>query len=558
MVDYIWPVIAGTSTNQLFGANPGGYNPPGGHTGTDLGDAIGTRVLAPAAGTIIHAQPFTTQYGTDNAYWLTAGGGICVVLDCGPDNPKFTFCHLSQTLVKPGDVVAQGETIALSGDTGTMTSGPHLHFEALPPNFTFNPNTYGRVDPATYCTEYLTEAPPMSLNVIDISRYQAGMDVGATGADAVIVGLTYGSIGVNPYGADEVARTRNAGKLLGLYHIRAGDGPAPADEAQHFLDNATQYLDGRTIIFLDWEECTLSDIPWALAWCQYVFAKTGIMPVIYMSSSVSLAYDWSSVRNANIGLWVAQYPYNTVTGFVGAGWTPPATSWPFLVGWQYAGTGGSIGGYTGIDLSVFYLTASQWVAYGTPTSQGDWLAMATIDDVKNAVRAVLQERNLDTEGNQTSVLDMVAIIRSMVHDVPNQVMKFSVPWYGYNGVQPTTGRTTTTLGLSVGWSDTWNTGTKTAAASAGNAATAAVASAATATNAAIAALPAAVLNQQFTTPAGVTTNVPTLLNAINTKPGSVLNLTPDQVTQLAATLQAELPAATVAALAAQLATKPAP
>ena len=38
------------------------------------------------------------------------------------------FLHLSQVLVAPGETVAGGQVIALSGDTGTGTA-PHFHLE---------------------------------------------------------------------------------------------------------------------------------------------------------------------------------------------------------------------------------------------------------------------------------------------------------------------------------------------------------------------------------------------------------------------------------------------
>ena len=46
-------------------------------------------------------------------------------------NKGFTtvYKHCSSLLKKERDVVSQGDLIALSGNSGKNTTGPHLHFE---------------------------------------------------------------------------------------------------------------------------------------------------------------------------------------------------------------------------------------------------------------------------------------------------------------------------------------------------------------------------------------------------------------------------------------------
>ena len=58
---------------------------------------------------------------------------------------------------------------------------------------------------------------------------------------------------------------------------------------------------------LDWEAENQWDVAWAKRWLDEVTKLTGVRPVIYMSESVVNSYDWSSVVDANYGLWVAKY-----------------------------------------------------------------------------------------------------------------------------------------------------------------------------------------------------------------------------------------------------------
>ena len=84
------------------------------HTGIDIGAKAGTNVLAANNGTVIKAG-WNNSYG--NVVMVDHGGGIVTL-----------YAHNSKLLVKTGDVVAKGQTIALVGSTGNST-GPHIHFE---------------------------------------------------------------------------------------------------------------------------------------------------------------------------------------------------------------------------------------------------------------------------------------------------------------------------------------------------------------------------------------------------------------------------------------------
>jgi murein DD-endopeptidase MepM/ murein hydrolase activator NlpD len=86
------------------------------HKGTDLAMAHGQEVPAARAGAVAFA-------GELPGYGLT----VLINHDAGRAT---RYAHLSELMVKAGDVVAEGQVVARSGASGRAT-GPHLHFELL-------------------------------------------------------------------------------------------------------------------------------------------------------------------------------------------------------------------------------------------------------------------------------------------------------------------------------------------------------------------------------------------------------------------------------------------
>ncbi len=122
------PVAGSAEITSDYGLRP---NPLGGgvefHNGIDFGVNVGTPVHATGNGVV------------ESAGWK-AGYGNCVVID-HPFGYRSLFGHLSQTLVKPGEVVQRGQRIALSGNSGRST-GPHLHYTLFYGDKTLDPATY--------------------------------------------------------------------------------------------------------------------------------------------------------------------------------------------------------------------------------------------------------------------------------------------------------------------------------------------------------------------------------------------------------------------------------
>ncbi|MBW1739077.1 MAG: M23 family metallopeptidase [Deltaproteobacteria bacterium] len=54
---------------------------------------------------------------------------------------KTKYAHLQKTLVKKGQYIKRGETVALVGNTGRST-GPHLHYEVHLNRVAVNPLRY--------------------------------------------------------------------------------------------------------------------------------------------------------------------------------------------------------------------------------------------------------------------------------------------------------------------------------------------------------------------------------------------------------------------------------
>lgn len=108
--------VSTKSTSKFINPIPGGIITQGMHDGNaiDFGAPIGTKVVASASGKVL-------------AVACGRGYGTCLIIN-HPNGSQTLYAHLSKILVSVGDEVSQGETIALSGNTGNST-GPHLHYE---------------------------------------------------------------------------------------------------------------------------------------------------------------------------------------------------------------------------------------------------------------------------------------------------------------------------------------------------------------------------------------------------------------------------------------------
>ena len=91
------------------------FKPENGHLGVDYVLKTGTPVFAAASGYIAFSD-------------YTASSGYMIII-VHPDDYITVYKHCSLLIKKERERVLQGELIALSGNTGEITTGPHLHFE---------------------------------------------------------------------------------------------------------------------------------------------------------------------------------------------------------------------------------------------------------------------------------------------------------------------------------------------------------------------------------------------------------------------------------------------
>ena len=124
------PKIRHNTASHLFGYVRRVFNPETkqeekrAHQGFDYEAPVGTDVYTVKDGTVVDSGPTGRAYGTV----------ICIEHKMDDGCTKYTFyAHLSETFVKVGDNVKEGDTIGKTGTTGNAGNmegkDQHLHFE---------------------------------------------------------------------------------------------------------------------------------------------------------------------------------------------------------------------------------------------------------------------------------------------------------------------------------------------------------------------------------------------------------------------------------------------
>jgi len=118
--NFVMPILGGTPTALFSRVNR--------HYGMDFVGKAGSPVLSTLDGTIIFND------------WTIETGHVLVVQH--KNDIISVYKHNSSLLKKAGDYVKAGDPIAIIGNSGEFTTGPHLHFEIWYKGIPLNPADY--------------------------------------------------------------------------------------------------------------------------------------------------------------------------------------------------------------------------------------------------------------------------------------------------------------------------------------------------------------------------------------------------------------------------------
>lgn len=230
----------------------------------------------------------------------------------------------------------------------------------------------------------------MTLNGIDISNWQQGIDLSKVPCDFVIAKATQGTGYVSPDCARQIEQARQTGKRFGVYHYVSGSNAVA--EANYFVDNCANWI-GKGLFCIDWESnenAAWGNEGYLEQVVAQVKARTGIPPIIYVQAS-RYAQVAAVANRQNCGLWIAQYANMNPTGYQSKPWNEGAYA---CVIRQYSSSG-RLPGYGGnLDLNKFYGDGSVYDKYVTgggngshiaPSQPSDPLAGRSDDDLADAV-----------------------------------------------------------------------------------------------------------------------------------------------------------------------------
>lgn len=333
-----------------------------------------------------------------------------------------------------GDVLlAEGSHVAMAvADDGTLAEawidenddivggrpGDQTDEETRLKNYAEHPDTLMGVwthllrPPATATRAAAPAAPaasagkPGPLLGVDISNYQAGIDLAAVDPDFVIVMVTQ-DVGshafTNPHHQAQLDAAVAQGRPVGVYHYVGGGDSGTADDARAEADRflaavrATGHAE-KVMWCIDWEaddNTAWGNQAYLAVIIDRVQATTGRPVMLYASSD---SYPWDLAHDRGCGTWAAQYADSDPTGWDAAPWTDG--TWAAAMH-QYTGTGRVPGYGDDLDLDVFHGSEADWAAYtinGTTTTTTTSHGEEKDDDVFTIIKSPNRDHALIAPG----------------------------------------------------------------------------------------------------------------------------------------------------------------
>ena len=131
-----WEIIRSTDTEQNIllmspvssGVILSTYDPSKEHFGIDFVCKKEEPIKSVFEGTVLMSS------------WTKDSGYVISIVH--PNNLISVYKHNSKVFVEPGQIVKTGEVISIIGDTGELSSGPHLHFELWLNGKSVNPSEF--------------------------------------------------------------------------------------------------------------------------------------------------------------------------------------------------------------------------------------------------------------------------------------------------------------------------------------------------------------------------------------------------------------------------------
>lgn len=112
----------------LMGSLSEGYDADKKHFAVDIVTVVDSPIKSVADGTVIFAE------------WTADTGNVLIIEHA--NNLISAYKHCGSLAKSQGDLVKAGEVIASVGNTGELTTGPHLHFELWNDGKPVNPQNY--------------------------------------------------------------------------------------------------------------------------------------------------------------------------------------------------------------------------------------------------------------------------------------------------------------------------------------------------------------------------------------------------------------------------------